>query len=67
MTDFVQKLRQGATCLKYQPILMKFGHKSQNLGNYLHKFKNHGDVILAVHGGVRVEILQLVQVISQVL
>ena len=40
MTDFVQKLRQGATCLKYQLISMKFGHNSQNLGNYLHKLKN---------------------------
>ena len=41
MTDFVQKLGGGvATCLKYQPISMKFGHNSQNLGNYLHKLKN---------------------------
>ena len=42
MTDFVQKLRgEGvANCLKIQPISIKFGHSSYNLGNYLRKLKN---------------------------
>ena len=39
MTDFGSDLGEGANCLKIQPISMKFGHSSHNLGNYLHKLK----------------------------
>ena len=39
MTDFGSDLGEVANCLKIQPISMKFGHSTHNLGNYLHKLK----------------------------